>query len=83
MSSAEVVRLVALLNFIDLITRVMPRALWNVSQALERIAQRSTQAAWLDYIQLDIIRKHAPLHTYTHRVVPRGRLVSGKFGVSA
>ena len=35
----EVVGLIASLNFVELITRIMPRVLCEVSEALERIAK--------------------------------------------
>ena len=37
----EVVRLVASLNFVELIPRIMPRALGEVSQALARITKET------------------------------------------
>ena len=37
----EVVGLVASLNFVELITRIMPRALGEVSQAFERITKET------------------------------------------
>jgi hypothetical protein len=37
----EIVGLVASLNFVELITRIMPRVLWEVSQVLERITKET------------------------------------------
>ncbi len=41
----EVVGLVASLNFVELITSIVPRVLREVSQALERIAKENAAAA--------------------------------------
>jgi hypothetical protein len=37
----EIVGLVASLNFVELIASIMPRALWKVEQAFERIAKEA------------------------------------------
>ena len=60
----EIVGLAAALDLIELITRVMPRVVGEVSQALQRIAKKAHGSHKLYYIQLDIAKGRSSLVSY-------------------